>query len=99
MFADVLASAGANIAVLDVGDPGDSLDKLAAKHGVKTAFYKTNVTKRADVQAAVASIEKTFGRVDINVNAAGIVKDETFLDTTDANLAATFNVNVSQSAP
>ncbi|CAK7236320.1 hypothetical protein SCUCBS95973_009568 [Sporothrix curviconia] len=92
-FADVLASAGANIAVLDVGSPGDSLDKLAAKHGVKAKFYKTDVTRRDEVVAAVTAIEADFGSVDINVNAAGIVKDEPFLSTSDVNLASTFSVN------
>lgn len=65
VFADVLASAGANIAVLDVGDPGSSLDDIASKHGVKTAFYRTDVTRREEVAASVASIEEAFGRVDI----------------------------------
>ncbi|CAK7224171.1 hypothetical protein SBRCBS47491_005458 [Sporothrix bragantina] len=92
-FADVLASAGANIAVLDVGSPGDSLDQLAAKHGVKAKFYKTDVTRRDEVVAAVAAIEADFGSVDINVNAAGIVKDEPFLSTSDINLSSTFSVN------
>lgn len=64
-FADVLAEAGANIAVLDVGSPGDNLDKLRAKHGVKVAFYKTDVTSREQVTAAVEQIEKEFGSVDI----------------------------------
>ncbi|KAL1835987.1 hypothetical protein VTK73DRAFT_5237 [Phialemonium thermophilum] len=93
-FADALAEAGANIAVLDVGAPGDSLDKLRERHGVRVAFYKTDVTSREQVGAAVEAIEKEFGTIDINVNAAGVVTDEPFLRSTDENLSATFGVNV-----
>ncbi|CAK7236850.1 hypothetical protein SEUCBS140593_009758 [Sporothrix eucalyptigena] len=92
-FADALASAGANIAILDVGNPGDNLEKLTAKHKVTAKFYKTDVTRRGEVEAAVAAIEADFGSVDINVNAAGIVKDEPFLSTSDINLSSTFSVN------
>ena len=66
-FADALAEAGANIAVLDVGSPGDNLDKLRNKHGVKVEFYKTDVTSREQVTDSIERIEKEFGTVDIKL--------------------------------
>ena len=63
----MLAEAGANIAVLDVGSPGDNLDKIRSKYGVKVEFYKTDVTNRVQVTAAIDQIEKEFGSVDIKL--------------------------------
>lgn len=35
--------------------------------------------------------------INISINAAGVVTEESFLETTDKNLTSTFNVNVSSS--
>ncbi|KAL2008951.1 hypothetical protein VTN00DRAFT_7145 [Thermoascus crustaceus] len=92
-FAQALGEAGANIAVLDVIDPEPALKQIQTDHGVKVEFYKTDVTSREQVAGAVERIMREFGRVDININAAGIVKDEPFLTTSDENLSKTFAVN------
>ncbi|KAJ5449987.1 uncharacterized protein N7458_006436 [Penicillium daleae] len=73
-FAEALAEAGANIAILDIGTPqAGSLEK--------------------QVNEVVETIEKEFGNVDVNINAAGVATDEPFLATSDKNLSSTFNVN------
>ncbi|KAK9447368.1 uncharacterized protein V1518DRAFT_420802 [Limtongia smithiae] len=93
-FAHALASAGANIAILDVGTPvAGTLEELRLTYNVRAEFYKADVTNRAEVYKAVETIEQEFGTVDINVNAAGVVTDESFLDSSDKNLSSTFAVN------
>ncbi|KAK4986994.1 hypothetical protein LTR50_004946 [Elasticomyces elasticus] len=92
-FAQILGEAGANIAVLDIIEPDAGLKQIESDHGVKVRYYKTDVTNRQQVTDAVAKIEEEVGEIDINVNAAGVVKDEPFLTTTDRNLELTFGVN------
>lgn len=64
-FAQVLAEAGANIAILDVISPGDNLERLRRDHGVKAEYYKTDVTSREEVTRTVKEIQEAFGSVDI----------------------------------
>ena len=65
-FAEALAEAGANIAILDVGTPQPgSLQTLATKHSVKVEAYKVDVTSREQVNQVVETIEKEFGSVDV----------------------------------
>ena len=93
-FAQTLASAGSNIAVLDIlPEPSPALYSLRAEHGVKVEYYPTDITSRADVTRTISSIETAFPSIDINVNAAGVVTDEPFLTTSDANIERTFAVN------
>ncbi|CAH0044294.1 unnamed protein product [Clonostachys solani] len=92
-FAEALAGAGASIAILDVGSPDQALEELRNKYSAKFEFYHTNVTDREQVENTVQRIEKDFGSVDININAAGVVTDESFLTSSDKNLSTTFDVN------
>jgi 3-oxoacyl-[acyl-carrier protein] reductase len=43
--------------------------------GDKAAFYKVNVASRADVQAWIETVVAKFGRIDVIVNNAGILRD------------------------
>ncbi|OIW32926.1 NAD(P)-binding protein [Coniochaeta ligniaria NRRL 30616] len=92
-FCEALAESGASVAILDIGQPSDeALEKLRS-FGVKAEFYKTNVCDEEQVAKVVDQVVKEFGYVDINVNAAGIVKDEPFLETSISNIRRTLDVN------
>jgi sorbose reductase len=93
-FATSLASAGCNIAVLDVlSEPSPALYELRSLHGVLVEYYRVDITSKEQVEAAIQKIEASFPSIDINVNAAGIVTDESFLTTTEKNIERTFAVN------
>lgn len=93
-FAEALAAAKCNIAVLDVlPEPLPALFKLRSLHNVKIEYYKTDIIKREQVYEAVERIKADFGSIHININAAGVVTNEPFLTTSDANLSRTFAVN------
>ena len=97
-FAEALASAGSNIAVLDIlPQPSQNLLELRSRHKTTVEYYKTDITSREQVNATIDQIGRDFGSIDINVNAAGVVTDEPFLETSDANLQRTFAVNVNGS--
>jgi len=68
-----LALAGADIAVLerDAGSSETAASELAA-HGARARSYPTDVSDRAQVDAAFEAALRDLGRVDIVVNNAGI---------------------------
>jgi sorbose reductase len=91
-FAEALAAADCNIAVLDIlPEPSQALYELRKK--VKVEYFKTDITSRVQVQEAIGKVITIFGKIDININAAGVVTDEPFLTTTDQNISRTFGVN------
>lgn len=93
-FASALASIQCNIAVLDIlPEPLPALFSLREEHNIKVEYYRINITSRPEVTATIERIEAEFGRIDININAAGVVIDESFLTTTDKTIEHTFAVN------
>lgn len=93
-FAESLASAKCNIAVLDVlAEPSPALFELRSRYNIKVEYYRVDISKRDQVYQAIERIEAEFGSIHINVNAAGVVTDEPFLTTSDANINRTFAVN------
>jgi NAD(P)-dependent dehydrogenase (short-subunit alcohol dehydrogenase family) len=92
--AEVLAAAKCNIAALDIlSEPSSALLDLSLKHGVKVEYYRVDITSQSDVRKAIDQIESSFSSIDININAAGVVSDEPFLNTTMSNIERTFAVN------
>lgn len=93
-FAEALAAAKCNIAVLDIlPEPSPALFALRSSHNIKVEYYKVDITNREQVYHAIDQIKANFGSIDINVNAAGVVTNEPFLTTSDANISRTFAVN------
>lgn len=60
---------------------------------MKIEYYSCDISSKTAVTATIALIERDFGRIDINVNAAGVVSDEPFLTTSEENVDRTFNIN------
>ncbi|EME42995.1 hypothetical protein DOTSEDRAFT_53934 [Dothistroma septosporum NZE10] len=93
-FTQVLARARCNIAILDVGSaPKDAIESLRAEFNVKVECYSCDISSKAKVNETIAQIQEDFGRIDINVNAAGVVSDEPFVSTSEETLDRTFNIN------
>ncbi|GAB4011830.1 3-hydroxyacyl-CoA dehydrogenase [Spirosoma migulaei] len=68
----MLVANGANVVILDLND--ERGNALAEELGATVRFAKTNVTDEADVQTAVNMAIGTFGRLDININCAGVAE-------------------------
>jgi 2-hydroxycyclohexanecarboxyl-CoA dehydrogenase len=79
-----LAQAGANVAIWDVNETGAqaAADELN-KAGHRAIASRVDVSKRADVDAAVAAVHAKFGPVGILVNNAGITNFCAFMDMTE----------------
>ena len=74
-IAQALAQAGADIMLNGFGDAGDIeriRAELAAEHKVKVVYDGADMSKPDAIAAMVASAIKTFGKVDVVVNNAGI---------------------------
>jgi len=83
--AQALAAAGSMVAVLDLNIEGLS-DRLTG--------FVADVSDRDSVNAAVAAVGETFGRIDIVINNAGISAVGTVEENDDAEWMRVLNINV-----
>src|SRR5690349_1039542 len=60
---------GASVVIADIQD--ERGQRLAAELGARAAFVHTDVSREADVSAAIAAAVKRFGRLDCLFNNAG----------------------------
>ena len=65
------AEEGAKVVICDVNEEAGQ----ATAKEIDGAFYKVNVADRAEVQAWVDAVVAKFGRIDVIVNNAGILRD------------------------
>jgi acetoin reductase-like protein len=89
-----LAGEGAHvlIAELDPATGAETAGAIAAKGG-RARFVATNVVHPEASRAAVAAALETFGRLDVLVNNAGVVRSRPLLEVTEADWDRTFSVN------
>jgi NAD(P)-dependent dehydrogenase (short-subunit alcohol dehydrogenase family) len=95
-----LAAAGGQVALLDVQD--DAGRKAAGAIGARASFHRCDVTKEADVDAAVQAAAARMGGLNVAVSCAGVAtpgkllgKDgplavEAFQRVIDINVLGTF---------
>ena len=100
--AECFAKEGCRVAAWDVTEADDLVAKLEAAGG-EAVFQKVDVTDVSQVEAAVAELAETWGRIDVLVNNAGIVRDaqlvkfkggEVVSTMTDAQWDAVIGVNL-----
>lgn len=78
-IAEGLAAAGYDVGILDLdreAAEAAAAGLRAAHPGARVAAFAADVTSRAEVDRAVAEVEETFGKVDVLVNNAGVVRDK-----------------------
>lgn len=84
---------GAKVAIADIDAAGAKA--VAAQLGEAAIAVACDVSKRADVDAAVAATLARFGRIDIAVNNAGFThRNQPLLDVDEATFDRVFDVNV-----
>jgi 3-oxoacyl-[acyl-carrier protein] reductase len=90
-----LAAEGAKIGIVDWADNGEETAReIEQESGRATTFFKADISKEADVKAAVAAVELALGPVDILVNNAGITRDGLALTMSEADWDAVLSVNL-----
>ncbi len=91
-----LAEQGANIALIYAGNAEkaeETLQMLSA-YPVQAKAYCCNVADFDAAKATITEIHKTFGRIDICVNNAGITKDKLMLSMKPEEFAAVIDINL-----
>jgi NAD(P)-dependent dehydrogenase (short-subunit alcohol dehydrogenase family) len=93
--ARLFAASGAALALWDIAQQAvDTLAHELAGTGARTCAIACDVSRIADVDAALATTLAAFGRVDILVNNAGIFRAAEFLDIAEADWDAVIGVNL-----
>ncbi len=78
------AAEGAQVVICDVNEAAGQA--AVAELGPEAAFYKVNVADRAAVQAWADDVVARYGRIDVLVNNAGIVRDNQLVRFKDGQL-------------
>jgi NAD(P)-dependent dehydrogenase (short-subunit alcohol dehydrogenase family) len=92
----LFAKAGARLALADIDAAGlKAVANHIARAGGTTITKKTDVSNEKEVEALVARALKTYSKVDIVCNVAGVAGDLTALDQQDKNVwKRVYDVNV-----
>ncbi|MFJ3473328.1 SDR family NAD(P)-dependent oxidoreductase [Microbacterium maritypicum] len=94
-MAEALATAGADVALLDRLDTvADAADALQSATGRRAIGVSIDVTSDASVAAAFDAVAAQLGVADVLVNSAGITLGTPLLDTTPADWRRVLDVNV-----
>lgn len=89
------AAEGARIVLADKDEAnGHEVAKAIVKEGGEAAFCLCDVGNEADVQAALDTAARTYGKLDIVVNNAGWQLNKTLLETTAEEFNAVLNTNL-----
>ena len=91
-----LAEEGANIVIDYVAHPEatEALEQRVHALGDQAIGVQADVSKVADLQMLVDTAVKTFGKVDVMVNNAGVETRTSVLDTTEAQYEKVLDINL-----
>jgi NAD(P)-dependent dehydrogenase (short-subunit alcohol dehydrogenase family) len=107
-IATAMAEAGASVLINDIGaslsgkgeqsaTPAQQTKQIIEQRGGKAAINTDSVSSWASAQAIVADAIKAFGRVDIVVNNAGILRDVIFHKMTPEDWTSVIDVHLNGS--
>lgn len=91
-----MAEEGASV-VVNYSSSKAGADKVVAeitKKGGKAIAIQANVSNQSEVQKLFAQAKKTYGKIDILINNAGIYEFATLEEITPEHFAKIFNTNV-----
>lgn len=93
--ARLFAAEGAAVGIIDRNvAAGEALVAELKAEGHKAAFARADVSSKAEVEAAVASVNAALGPVNVLFNHAGTIVIKPFLETEEADWDFLFDVNV-----
>lgn len=91
----LFAAEGAAVGIIDRNaDAGQALATEMAQAGFRVMFAAADVSVKAQVEAAVASVQGALGAVNVLFNHAGTIVIKPFLETEEADWDFLFDVNV-----
>ncbi len=90
---EVFLDAGATVALWDISDGQETVEKLRSA-GKSIFFQKVDVADKASVTAAVSEVIDKYGRIDILINNAGVIRDRSFMKMSIEEWDTVIDVNV-----
>jgi 3-oxoacyl-[acyl-carrier protein] reductase len=78
------AEEGARVVICDVNE--EAGQAVAVHLGPDASFYKVNVTDRGDVQNWVDDVHARYGKIDVLINNAGILRDNQLVKVKNGEL-------------
>jgi len=93
-IARVLAKHGAHVLLADISDQVFKTAKSMETEGNKATAYQVDVAKYEEVKKSVDDALKRFGKIEILINNAGVLKYARFLEISDELRDWHFNVNI-----
>src|SRR3990172_4175727 len=94
-FAIALAREGARVVIADWAlEQATQTQREIEAAGGQALALKVDVSKSADVNAAVAETVKRYGKIDILFNVAGVIERQPVAEMDEANWHKTINVNL-----
>jgi NAD(P)-dependent dehydrogenase (short-subunit alcohol dehydrogenase family) len=93
----LFASEGARVVVVDVNDASSAETvRLVTDVGGQAAYVHADVSKAADAEQMITFAERTFGKLNVLFNNAGIshANDDDAINTTEDVWDVTFDINV-----
>jgi len=75
-------------------DAANEVKKIIEENGSEAGIVKANVSDLNEVKQMFREITKTYGKIDVLVNNAGIVKDEYVLMMTPDTIDQCLNLNI-----
>lgn len=94
VVAQGLAKAGAEIVIVARSNADETIAKITAEGG-KCYFVRADVTKEADVDAALAEIMEKSGHIDVVFNNAGICKHQGTIEASVEDWREVIDTNLS----
>ncbi|MBN09071.1 MAG: 3-oxoacyl-ACP reductase [Flavobacteriaceae bacterium] len=91
---EIFCNAGATVALWDILDLGkETADRISSNSG-SVFFQKVDVTDNKSVGNAVEKIISKYGKIDILINNAGVIRDRSFLKMSPEEWNTVINVNL-----
>lgn len=88
-----LAKAGADIALVGISEPTETIAQIKAL-GRKCTSIKANLLSIEPIESIIEQVISHFGGFDILVNNAGIIRREDSLDFSENNWDDVMNINI-----
>ena len=90
---EVFCREGATVALWDVLDGTETVNEIT-QNGGNIFFQKVDVTDQSSVDSAIEEIIKQYGKIEILINNAGIIRDRSFLKMSEEEWDSVINVNL-----
>ena len=91
--AEVLAQRGFSLALNDLRSPAETL-ALVRSHGVDALEVLGNVSDESAVLRMAEAVMARFGRIDVLVNNAGVIRDNPLAALDDDDIKAVLDTNI-----